>query len=95
MYKAFKMGRAEQDPTLTWYKGEFGFFDFYIIPLAKKLSDCGINGDATQKYLNNAMENRRLWEEKGQDIVKDYASEEIEQEKALQESREKAQASGT
>jgi len=36
-YKAFKEGRAEKDPSEFWYQGEIGFFDFYIIPLAKKL----------------------------------------------------------
>jgi hypothetical protein len=28
----------------VWYKGEIGFLDFYIIPLAKKLKDCGVFG---------------------------------------------------
>lgn len=85
MYQAFKNGRAEQDPTLTWYKGEFGFFDFYIIPLAKKLTECGIYGNASQEYLNNAQENRRLWEEMGEDIVKRYVAEQAEKEKRLSE----------
>ena len=41
MYKAYVEGRAEVDPSEFWYKGEIGFFDFYIIPLAKKLKDWG------------------------------------------------------
>jgi len=36
-YHAYKQGRAAKDPTEDWYKGEIGFFDFYIIPLARKL----------------------------------------------------------
>ena len=35
-YKAYKDGRAETDPSESWYKGEMGFFDFYIIPLTQK-----------------------------------------------------------
>ena len=39
--QAYLAGRSEKDPTEYWYQGELGFFDFYIIPLAKKLKDCG------------------------------------------------------
>lgn len=44
MYLAYLHGRAEKDPAEFWFKGEIGFFKFYIIPLAKKLSDCGVFG---------------------------------------------------
>ena len=43
-------GRSPQDPAENWYKGELGFFDFYIIPLAKKLKDCGVFG--VSRYVN-------------------------------------------
>ena len=46
-----------------------GFFDFYIIPLAKKLKDCGVFGVSSDEYLNYAEKNQREWEDKGQDIV--------------------------
>ena len=36
-HAAFEAGRAETNPADSWYQGEIGFFDFYIIPLAKKL----------------------------------------------------------
>jgi hypothetical protein len=39
-YAAFKAGRAEKDPSEFWYKEELGFFNFYTISLAKKLSEC-------------------------------------------------------
>ncbi|KAL3937632.1 MAG: hypothetical protein SGBAC_007306, partial [Bacillariaceae sp.] len=39
-YGAYRAGRADTDPSINWYKGEIGFFDFYVIPLAKKLDDC-------------------------------------------------------
>jgi hypothetical protein len=41
MRAAYKQGRSEVDPSISWYKGEIGFFDYYIIPLAKKLKQCG------------------------------------------------------
>jgi 3'5'-cyclic nucleotide phosphodiesterase len=57
-YKAYKDGRSEVDPSINWYNGEIGFFDFYIIPLAKKLKDCGVFGVSSDEYLNYAMKNR-------------------------------------
>ena len=44
MYSAFQTGRWSKDPSAGWYQGEIGFFDNYIIPLAKKLKDCGVFG---------------------------------------------------
>ena len=56
-------------PVENWYKGEIGFFDFYIIPLAKKLKDCGIFGVSSDEYLNYAIKNRQEWEDKGEAVV--------------------------
>lgn len=69
MYRAYKAGRAEKDPSEFWYKGEIGFFDFYIIPLAKKLKDCGVFGVSSDEYLNYAENNRKEWEAKGHEVV--------------------------
>ena len=69
MYLAYQQGRAKTDPSLNWYKGELGFFDFYIIPLAKKLKNCGVFGVSSDEYLNYAQQNRAEWEAKGEDIV--------------------------
>ena len=69
MYKAFKEGRAEKDPSEFWVKGELGFFDFYIIPLAKKLADCQVFGVSSNEYLNYAEKNRKEWELKGPAVV--------------------------
>ena len=55
MYKAYKQGRSERDPSEFWYQGEIGFFDYYIIPLAKKLKDCGVFGVSSDEYLNYAV----------------------------------------
>ena len=72
MYRAFKQGRLETDPSLNWAKGEIGFFDFYIIPLAKKLFTCGVFGVSSDEFLNYALENRKEWELKGEQMVEQY-----------------------
>jgi hypothetical protein len=64
MYTAFLCGHAEKDPSLGWYGGEIWFFDNYIIPLAKKLKDCGVFGVASDEYLNYAQENRKERQER-------------------------------
>lgn len=69
MTKAYREGRAEKDPATFWYEGEIGFLDFYIIPLAKKLKDCGVFGVSSDEYLIYAMENRREWASKGREVV--------------------------
>jgi 3'5'-cyclic nucleotide phosphodiesterase len=68
-YQAYKDGRAERDPLEGWYEGELGFFDFYIIPLAKKLKDCGVFGVSSDEYLIYAQQNRREWEKRGREVV--------------------------
>lgn len=70
MYDAYTTGRSESDPRLGWYQGELGFFDNYIIPLARKLKDCGVFGVSSDEYLNYALENRREWSTRGEDVVK-------------------------
>jgi hypothetical protein len=74
MYTAYKAGRMEKDPSTFWYKGELGFFDNYIVPLAKKLKDCGVFGVSSEECLAYAMENRREWESKGHMIVAELVS---------------------
>ena len=70
MYQVYWSGRnSSKDPSVGWYQGELGFFDHYIIPLAKKLKECGVFGVASDEYLNYAMENRREWAAKGQELV--------------------------
>jgi 3'5'-cyclic nucleotide phosphodiesterase len=68
-YQAYRDGRAEKDPAEGWYEGEIGFFDFYIIPLAKKLKDCGVFGVSSDEYLNYAIRNRQEWETRGREVV--------------------------
>jgi class 3 adenylate cyclase len=68
-WKAYKAGHAETNPVDTWYKGELGFFDFYVIPLARKLSECGVFGLSSDEHLEYALENRLEWEREGQGVV--------------------------
>jgi len=75
MYEAFLSGRSDTDPSKRWYEGELGFFDFYIIPLAKKLGECGVFGVASFEHLGYAERNRREWQDRGQQIVAEYIEE--------------------
>ena len=61
MYVAFRQGRMAKDPSTFWYKGEIGFFDNYIIPLAKKLKECNVFGVSSDECLNYAIQNRNEW----------------------------------
>lgn len=74
MYKAWEAGRIEQDPSLNWYKGEIGFLDFYVIPLAKKLKECGVFGVSSAEYLSYAQQNRKEWEKRGEALVEEMVS---------------------
>ena len=69
MTDAFKAGRMSKDPAEFWYQGEMSFFDSYIIPLAKKINDCGVFGASSDEFLMYAKENRREWELNGEDVV--------------------------
>eukprot|EP00977_Amphora_coffeiformis_P012581 scaffold3134_cov182-Amphora_coffeaeformis.AAC.18 len=69
MTKAYKEGRSDKDPSEGWYKGELWFFDNYVIPLAKKLHNCGVFGVTSEEYLNYAVANRNEWAAKGEELV--------------------------
>jgi len=71
-YDAYKNGRAEKDPLIDWYKGEIGFFDLYVIPLAKKLESCGVFGVSSDEYLGYAQSNRDEWVREGEQVVKEF-----------------------
>lgn len=69
MTLAYIKGRLGVDPSLNWYKGEIGFFDFYVIPLAKKMNEAGVFGSAGDQYLAYATSNRNMWEASGVQAV--------------------------
>lgn len=58
-------------PCEFWYAGEIGFFDYYIIPLAKKLESCGVFGVSSAEYHLYALKNRQEWVERGQEVVEE------------------------
>jgi hypothetical protein len=75
LYRSYSEGHSDKDPSEGWYEGEMGFFDFYILPLARKLDDCGVFGVASHEYLNYAEQNRREWEAKGRSVVAEFIKE--------------------
>eukprot|EP00980_Cylindrotheca_fusiformis_P020400 scaffold7425_cov66-Cylindrotheca_fusiformis.AAC.1 len=81
-YSAFMAGRADSDPSENWYKGEIGFFDFYVIPLARKLQSCGVFGVSSDEYLNYAMANREEWVREGESLVQKFV-EKFKEQKAV------------
>jgi len=81
---AYKAGRLDFNPAEKWYEGELSFFDNYVIPLAKKLKDCGVFGVASDEYLLYAQDNRREFEEKGREIVSEMENRYIHCTKELQ-----------
>lgn len=69
MYQAFESGRLKRNPGEFWYQEEIGFFDFYVIPLAKKIGECKVFGVSSDEFLKYAQANRSEWELKGKSIV--------------------------
>lgn len=72
-YVAYSECRAEKNPADNWYQGELGFYDFYIIPLAKKIKQCKVFGVSSDEYLSYALQNRQEWEERGKQVVEEMA----------------------
>ena len=60
------MGKS---PVDFWYDGELGFFDNYILPLAKKLDTCKVFGVSSDECLNYATQNRLEWEKRGKEVL--------------------------
>lgn len=72
---AYQNGRAPNDPSTSWYEGELNFFDSYVLPLARKLKDCGVFGVSSDEYFKYAEMNRHEWQEKGKQVVADMVAE--------------------
>ena len=72
MYAAFLAGRTEKDPAEGWYEGEIKFFDGWVIPLAKKLKECGVFGVSSDEYLNYAEKNRAEWVVRGEEVLETF-----------------------
>jgi hypothetical protein len=69
MYQAYHAGRADMDPSKTWYTAELAYFDKFLIPLLTRLKTSGMFGGYGETYLRNCTENRDLWKSHGPTIV--------------------------
>jgi hypothetical protein len=69
MYRAYEAGRSGSNPVTFWYTGELAFLDQYVLPLARKLKECGVFGVSSDECLNYAVRNRAEWERRGTEIV--------------------------
>eukprot|EP00339_Tiarina_fusa_P025544 CAMPEP_0117020940 /NCGR_PEP_ID=MMETSP0472-20121206/15856_1 /TAXON_ID=693140 ORGANISM="Tiarina fusus, Strain LIS" /NCGR_SAMPLE_ID=MMETSP0472 /ASSEMBLY_ACC=CAM_ASM_000603 /LENGTH=1185 /DNA_ID=CAMNT_0004726283 /DNA_START=326 /DNA_END=3883 /DNA_ORIENTATION=- len=71
MHEAFQSGKVNADPSTNWYIGELGFFDYYLIPLAMKLKECGVFGASGYEYISYVLKNKKEWERKGRQVVQE------------------------
>ena len=62
MYRAHQAGRLSHDPTAHWYDGEIQFLENYVIPLARKLGDCGVFGVSGDEYLSTYASQHLAWQ---------------------------------
>ena len=49
MYSAYRLGRADKDPTEGWYKGELWFYDNYVVRLENEVAK-GLGRQARPDY---------------------------------------------
>ncbi|CAB9516323.1 Receptor-type guanylate cyclase gcy [Seminavis robusta] len=68
-YFAFKAGRADIDPSITWYEDEITFFDTYVIPLATKMRECELFDSSCEEGIRYATSNREQWVTTGAEEV--------------------------
>jgi hypothetical protein len=71
MHESFTKGGVIVDPAANWYIGELGFFDYYLIPLAMKLKECGVFGASGYEYISYVLKNKKEWERKGRQVVQE------------------------
>lgn len=75
LYMAYDCGHSLTNPSTFWYQAELGFFDNYVIPLAKRLQQCSIFGANCDEYLNYAVTNREAWVKRGEIEISSYLEE--------------------
>lgn len=78
MYAAYLAGRSNKDPSVDWYEREIGFFDHNVIPLARKLKECGVVGVSSDEYLQHGLANRQEWASKGEQVTKEMIARRIQ-----------------
>jgi hypothetical protein len=68
LYKAYLTGRADKDPSETWYQGgELGFYTKNA-----RTAACGVFGVARDEDLDYATGNRIEWAIRGKRIGREY-----------------------
>ena len=72
VYAAYKKCRVSKDPSVDLYVRELTHFDTKVIPLSKKIRDCGVFGVSFHEMLDYAKSNRLDWESRGEQMVKDW-----------------------
>jgi len=84
LHEAYEIGRCadgeEDDPSKDWFGNQLGFYEIYILPLARKLRKCGAFApDAGEAFVQNAKNICRRWEYEGAAIT-DRMIEEVKRE---------------
>ena len=70
----------EDDPSKDWFGNQLGFYEIYILPLARRLRKCGAFApDAGEAFVQNAKNICRRWEYEGAAIT-DRMIEEVRRE---------------
>eukprot|EP00984_Skeletonema_dohrnii_P021840 scaffold11014_cov110-Skeletonema_dohrnii-CCMP3373.AAC.1 len=66
-------------PAQNWYESQIGFYDFYVIPLAKRLDACGafgMGGGSGGGYFGPlAVRNKELWILRGRECTRIMVNE--------------------
>ncbi len=78
-------GNNERHPAQNWYESQIGFFDGYVIPLAKRLDACGAFGmgggggggigGGGGYFVPLAVRNKELWILRGRECTRTMVSE--------------------
>ena len=84
LHEAYEIGRCadgeEDDPSKDWFGNQLGFYEIYILPLARRLRKCGAFApDAGEAFVQNAKNICRRWEYEGAAIT-DRMIEEVKRE---------------
>eukprot|EP00978_Attheya_sp_CCMP212_P042275 scaffold255114_cov23-Attheya_sp.AAC.1 len=65
------------DPAPDWYEHQITFYDWYILPLARKLYMIGLFGiNDRDRFVQNATSIRRRWIVEGEAITKEMIEQE-------------------
>jgi hypothetical protein len=69
--RAYVQGRGD-DPQGGWFNNQIGFLEAYLLPLARKLDDTGVFGDAKGSIFAHIVEeNKERWMQEGASLTVD------------------------